>query len=115
MQPLQYPENTVYKIRGLEGEKIIGASNLRHERMDELIQALLAKDGPIDLEDIRAIQSNHRDDPPNLNCICSHGQPIANSLSGTVMDPRAKKFYICEGNPCKGEPYQELSFGSQDD
>lgn len=83
-------------FEGYEDKKNMNARH-RQKRMDYILNKI---DGNIDVESMISIASDHGgDDETKGKSICQHGK--IKTVVSFIADPKEKKMYIFEGNPCE--------------
>lgn len=89
-----------------------------HGRYDAVLVALAAMSGASSLEGLRAILSGHQDGPRS---ICTHAggelefSSRCETLTSIAMIPRARRFFVTNGPPCKFDYYEVPGLESEAD
>lgn len=104
---VQLPEETIWTPKDIHGLKLIKGSDIRHQRISELLKDLVEKTGNIDIGDLRAILSDHGDlGEGGDTTICRHAE-YWKTLSSVYMEPKNNRIFVNEGNPCSGSELKE--------
>ena len=86
--------------------ELLGSTQARYVKMS---QALATARGEVDASWAKQLMATHGD---SLSALCRHVEldPKATTISTIIFEPRARRVYICDGQPCQSE-FEEWKLG----
>jgi len=104
---LQLPDETIWVVKGIQGNEVIRGSDMRHHRITELSKQLASKKTEITLKDLHMALADHNGMEPGETTVCRHGK-YWKALSAVYMEPNQDHFWVHDDNACKIKDLKEL-------
>jgi isopenicillin-N N-acyltransferase-like protein len=102
MEDANLPEETVWKVKGMEGVPYIKSPRMRYEAANRRLHEAAGK---ITIDTMKSILRDHSGNAEGKGddfTVCCHGA-AGSTLASFIIDLRERTMWVADGNPCSSE------------